>query len=124
MTPRMKTATLLNLRVLKLNFTRDNQTITALGVGQGGERTAIFDIRKIGQFRKTLRRRDELAVEATGNIAWFAEQISDRVSRVVVVDPHHRAGMIYALFGKLSDRPADKAATLPLDKITGFHPAA
>ena len=49
---------------------------------------ATFDIRRIGQFRKTLRKCDELAVEATGNTAWFVEQISDRVSRVVVVDPH------------------------------------
>jgi transposase len=55
---------------------------------RGKERIATFDIRKTGQFRKTLRKRDELAVEATGNIAWFVEQINDRVSKVVVVDPH------------------------------------
>ncbi|MFH1615996.1 MAG: IS110 family transposase [Planctomycetota bacterium] len=55
---------------------------------QGKERIATFDIRRTGQFRKTLRKRDELAVEATGNTAWFAEQVSNRVSRVVVVDPH------------------------------------
>lgn len=55
---------------------------------QGKERIATFDIRRIGQFRKTLRKRDELAVEATGNTAWFVEQISDRVSKVVVVNPH------------------------------------
>jgi len=52
------------------------------------ERIATFEIRRIGQFRKSLRKHDELAVEATGNTAWFVEQISDRVSRVVVVDPH------------------------------------
>ena len=55
---------------------------------KGRERIATFEVRKIGQFRKTLRKRDELAVEATGNTAWFVGQISDRVSRVVVVDPH------------------------------------
>jgi len=55
---------------------------------QGKERIATFEVRRIGQFRKTLRKRDELAVEATGNTAWFVEQITDRVSRVVVVDPH------------------------------------
>jgi transposase len=55
---------------------------------QGKERIATFDIRRVGQFRKTLRKRDELAVEATGNTSWFVEQISDRVSKVVVVDPH------------------------------------
>jgi transposase len=55
---------------------------------QGKERIETFDIRRVGQFRKTLRKRDELAVEATGNTAWFVEQISDRVSKYVVVDPH------------------------------------
>jgi len=55
---------------------------------QGRERIATYEIRRLGQFRKTLRKQDELAVEATGNTAWFAEQISARVSRVVVVDPH------------------------------------
>jgi len=55
---------------------------------QGKERIATFEVRRIGQFRKTLRKRDELAVEATGNTAWFVEQISDRVSKVVVVNPH------------------------------------
>jgi transposase len=55
---------------------------------QGKERLATYDIRNIARFRKTLRKDDELAVEATGNTAWFAEQIGDRVSRVVVVDPH------------------------------------
>ena len=56
--------------------------------GKGKERLASYETGKIGQFRKSLRKCDELAVEATGNTAWFVEQISDRVSRVVVVDPH------------------------------------
>lgn len=55
---------------------------------QGKERLATYDIRNIAMFRKTLRKDDELAVEATGNTTWFVEQISERVSRVVVVDPH------------------------------------
>lgn len=55
---------------------------------KGRERLATFEVRSIDQFSKTLRKRDELAVEATGNTAWFIEQISDRVSRIVVVDPH------------------------------------
>ena len=55
---------------------------------QGKERIATYELRRLGQFRKTLRKHDELAVEATGNTAWFVEQISERVSRVVVVDPH------------------------------------
>jgi transposase len=55
---------------------------------QGKERIATYETRGIVRFRKTLRGHDELAVEATGNTAWFVEHIRDRVSRVVVVDPH------------------------------------
>ena len=55
---------------------------------QGKQRTGVFNIREIDKFRKTLRKSDSLAVEATGNTAWFVEHICDRVSKVVVVDPH------------------------------------
>jgi transposase len=55
---------------------------------QGKERIATYELGRLGQFSKTLRKHDRLAVEATGNTAWFAEQIRDRISRVVVVDPH------------------------------------
>jgi transposase len=55
---------------------------------QGKERIRTFATGKIDEFRKSLRRRDKVAVEATGNTSWFAEQIADRVKKVVVVDPH------------------------------------
>jgi transposase len=55
---------------------------------QGKQRIGTFDIRRIDRFRKTLRKADKVAVEATGNTAWFVERICDRVSKVVVVDPH------------------------------------
>lgn len=55
---------------------------------QGKQRIAVYRTTKVAQFRKSLRRHDELAVEATGNTGWFIEQVKDRVSRVVVVDPH------------------------------------
>lgn len=55
---------------------------------QGKQRIQTFDIRKIGWFRKTLRKQDRVAVEATGNTAWFVERIHDRIAKVVVVDPH------------------------------------
>jgi len=55
---------------------------------QGKERIATYELGRLGKFSKTLRKHDQLAVEATGNTAWFAEQIRDRISRVVVVDPH------------------------------------
>jgi len=55
---------------------------------QGKQRIRTFQTRRIGQFRQSLRKADKVAVEATGNTAWFVEQICDRVSKVVVVDPH------------------------------------
>jgi len=42
----------------------------------------------MSEFRKSLRRSDELAVEATGNTAWFVKSVRDRVKRVVAVDTH------------------------------------
>jgi transposase len=54
---------------------------------QGKQRVATFDIKSIDKFRRTLRKQDAVAVEATGNTAWFAEQIDGRVSKVIVVDP-------------------------------------
>lgn len=55
---------------------------------QGKQRIRTFDIRRIDSFRKTLRMTDRIAVEATGNTAWFVEQVEDRVKKVIVVDPH------------------------------------
>jgi len=54
----------------------------------GKQRIATFEIRKIDSFRKTLRKQDKIAVEATGNTAWFVEQVQEKVKKVVVVDPH------------------------------------
>ncbi|MCH2037356.1 MAG: IS110 family transposase [Rickettsiales bacterium] len=39
------------------------------------------------QFIKTLHPTDELAVEATGNSAWFREQVIGYVARVVIIAP-------------------------------------
>ncbi len=54
----------------------------------GKQRIGTFEIRKIDSFCKTLRRKDKIAVEATGNTAWFAEQVQERVKKIVVVDPY------------------------------------
>jgi len=56
--------------------------------GDGKQRHATFDIGRIDSFRKTLRKQDRIAVEATGNTAWFVGQVQERVKKVVVVDPH------------------------------------
>jgi transposase len=55
---------------------------------EGNQRIATFDIRRIDSFRKSLRTSDSIAVEATGNTAWFVERVRERVAKVVVVDPH------------------------------------
>jgi len=47
-----------------------------------------FSLSQMDKFAKTLRNRDEIAVEATGNTSWFVEQIHERVGKVVVVDPN------------------------------------
>jgi transposase len=55
---------------------------------QGKERIRTFAIRRIADFVKTLRKQDQVAVEATGNTSYFVEQVGKRVKKVVVVDPN------------------------------------
>ena len=55
---------------------------------QGKERTQTFNILRIGEFVKTLRKPDKVAVEATGNTNFFVERIGKRVKEVIVVDPN------------------------------------
>ena len=52
---------------------------------QGKERMATYRMEQLEAFRKTLRKRDRVAVEATGNTAWFVEQIRSRLKKVVVL---------------------------------------
>jgi len=54
---------------------------------QGRNSIRTFQISRISDFRKTLRKRDLLAVEATGNTAWFVSHIRDRVKKVIAVNP-------------------------------------
>ena len=46
-----------------------------------------YQLKEIATFRKTLHKRDMIAVEATGNTKYFVRQIEDTVGRVVVVNP-------------------------------------
>lgn len=55
---------------------------------QGKERISTFTISHIADFVKTLRKNDQVAVEATGNTKFFVEQIVKRVKKVIVVDPN------------------------------------
>ena len=65
-----------------------NSFTAAYRTRQGRQRVATFGITEMSEFRKSLRRSDELAVEATGNTAWFVKSVRDRVKRVVAVDTH------------------------------------
>jgi len=65
-----------------------NSFTAAYRTRQGRLRVATFGITEMSEFRKSLRRSDELAVEATGNTAWFVKSVRDRVKRVVAVDTH------------------------------------
>jgi len=51
------------------------------------ERIETYRLDRLDQFRKTLRQRDKVAVEATGNCRFFKEMIEDRVAEVVIVNP-------------------------------------
>ena len=55
---------------------------------QGKERFGTYAIDRMDRFRKTLRKRDQVAVEATGNTAWFIEQLRGRVRKIIPVDPN------------------------------------
>jgi len=55
---------------------------------QGKNSIHTFQIARIGDFCKTLRQRDLLAVEATGNTAWFVSQVRDRIKKAIVVNPY------------------------------------
>lgn len=46
-----------------------------------------YKLSELAGFQKSLRRGDQLAVEATGNARFFSEQVRERVRRVVVVNP-------------------------------------
>lgn len=47
-----------------------------------------YGLTDLDEFLSDLRREDEIAVEATGNTSWFYEQVREKVSRVVIVNPH------------------------------------
>ena len=46
-----------------------------------------YQLCEIEKFVSSLRKADEIAVEATCNTRWFAEQVKEKVRRVVLVNP-------------------------------------
>lgn len=51
------------------------------------EQLQTFPLKELAKFQAGLQTTDEVAVEATGNVRWFVEQIKPLVARVVVVNP-------------------------------------
>lgn len=54
----------------------------------GQEQLQTYSLSALAEFQKSLRRSDQVAVEATGNTRWFVGQLKERVKRVVIVNPH------------------------------------
>lgn len=50
-------------------------------------KTYQVNMKSLGYFKNTLKKTDELAVESTGNTAFFVREIEDKVKRVRVVNP-------------------------------------
>lgn len=55
--------------------------------GKGESSFQEYKLSELASFQQTLRRSDQLAVEATGNSRFFSEQVRERVRRIVVVNP-------------------------------------
>jgi transposase len=55
---------------------------------KGQETLATYALSSLQEFKKSLRRADRVAVEATGNTRWFVGQINKQVAQVVVVNPN------------------------------------
>src|SRR5437868_11703982 len=54
----------------------------------GQELDQTFSLKALAEFEQSLKRKDQVAVEATGNRRWFVERIKARVARVVIVNPN------------------------------------
>jgi transposase len=54
----------------------------------GKEMLKTYSLEALAEFRKSLRKSDQVAVEATGNTRWFVGQIKQGVGRLVIVNPN------------------------------------
>jgi transposase len=65
-----------------------SNSLTACYLNEDGqEQLRTFSLKELANFKESLRAEDELAVEATGNVRWFVEQIRPLLSRLVIVNP-------------------------------------
>lgn len=65
-----------------------SNSLTACYLNEDGqEQLRTVSLKELASFKESLRAEDKLAVEATGNVRWFVEQIRPLVSRLVIVNP-------------------------------------
>lgn len=91
-----------------------NQLTVCYLTRSGKEKLATFALTALGEFQKSLRSTDRLAVEATGNTRWFVAQIKDRVCEVIVVNPNQFEVIRKSV--KKTDRHDARALALFLSK--------
>ncbi len=74
-------------RYMGVDLHRNCFTVYALE-GDGKGESQEWSIRSLQKFAKTVKARDEVAVEATGNVRMFCAVLKDQGCRIVVVNPH------------------------------------
>jgi transposase len=75
------------MRSIGVDLHSNSMTVCYL-TKKGQETLSTYALESLAEFQKSLRRTDQVAVEATGNTRWFVEQIKERVRQVVVVNPN------------------------------------
>ena len=74
-------------RYLGVDLHRNCFTVYTRAEDGSGE-SQEWSIHNLKAFAKTVKGKDEVAVEATGNVRFFCAALKDRGCRVVVVNPH------------------------------------
>jgi transposase len=77
----------MEMRYLGVDLHSNSMTVCYL-TKSGKEELRTYSLSALAEFQKSLRRSDQVAVEATGNTRWFVGQIKERVGRVVIVNPN------------------------------------
>ena len=81
-----------------------------------------YGLTDLDEFLCSLQKVDEIAVESTGNTSWFYGQVRQRVSRVVIVNPH-RFEVIKQSANKTDPKDAyNLAEYLQMNKLPEVRP--
>jgi transposase len=74
------------MRHIGVDLHTNSLTVCYLEEGQP-ERFETYEVTKLADFIKGLKKEDKIAVEATGNSNYFYDHVVDKVSEVVIVAP-------------------------------------